>query len=87
MLETLWKAGLAEYDDEGIAWRWQSIDRAMMKAPWRSRAWDPTQRIGKNDSKRHVLVDGRGVPLSLSVTGANRHDVSSTGGGTSGAAP
>lgn len=30
----LWKAGLAEYDDlEGIAWRWQSIDGAMMKAP------------------------------------------------------
>lgn len=32
--EALWKAGLAEYDDlEGIAWRWQSIDGAMMKAP------------------------------------------------------
>lgn len=32
--EALWKAGLAEYDDlEGIAWRWQSIDGAMFKAP------------------------------------------------------
>jgi transposase len=32
--ENLWKAGLAEYDAlEGIAWRWQSIDGAMMKAP------------------------------------------------------
>ncbi len=32
--ENLWKAGLAEYDDlQGIAWRWQSIDGAMMKAP------------------------------------------------------
>lgn len=32
--ENLWKAGLAEYDDfEGIAWRWQSIDGAMFKAP------------------------------------------------------
>ena len=32
--EALWKKGLAEYDDlEGIAWRWQSIDGAMMKAP------------------------------------------------------
>ena len=32
--ESLWKAGLAEYDTfEGIAWRWQSIDGAMMKAP------------------------------------------------------
>ncbi len=34
LFEALWKAGLAEYDDfEGIAWRWQSIDGAMMKAP------------------------------------------------------
>ena len=30
----LWQAGLAEYDDmEGIAWSWQSIDGAMVKAP------------------------------------------------------
>lgn len=30
----LWKAGLHEYDEmEGIAWRWQSIDGAMVKAP------------------------------------------------------
>ena len=36
-----------------------------------------TRRIGgKNGSKRHLLVDGRGVPLSMVVTGANRHDVS-----------
>jgi putative transposase len=40
----------------------------------------PIQRIGgKNGSKRHLLVDGRGVPLSLVVTGANRHDVSQLG--------
>ena len=32
--ESLWRAGLAEYDDlEGVAWRWQSIDGSMMKAP------------------------------------------------------
>jgi transposase len=36
-----------------------------------------TQRIGeKKGSKRHLLVDGRGVPLSIVVTGADRHDVS-----------
>ena len=29
----------------------------------------------KKGTKRHLLVDGRGVPLSLVVTGANRHDV------------
>ena len=31
---TLWRAGLAEYDGlEGIAWQWQSIDGALLKAP------------------------------------------------------
>ena len=35
-----------------------------------------TRRIGgKKGSKRHLLVEERGVPLSLVVTGANRHDV------------
>ena len=38
----LWKAGLAEYDDlEGIAWRWQSVDGAMMKAPLAQEAVGP----------------------------------------------
>ena len=33
------------------------------------------QQIGeKNGTKRHLLVDENGVPLSLVVTGANRHD-------------
>lgn len=35
---------------------------------------NPTDR-GKNGSKRHFLVDGRGVPLLLVVNGANGHDV------------
>lgn len=77
-LEAIWRAGLAQYDDlGGIAWRWQSIDGAMMKAPLaqESTGPNPTDR-GKNGSKRHLLVDGRGAPLSLIVTGANRHDVS-----------
>jgi transposase len=31
---SLWRAGLAEYDEmEGIAWRWQSVDGALFKAP------------------------------------------------------
>jgi hypothetical protein len=35
-------AGLAEYDDlEGIAWRWQSIDGAMFKAPLAQEAVGP----------------------------------------------
>ena len=32
--QALWEEGLAEYDQmEGIAWRWQSVDAAMFKAP------------------------------------------------------
>lgn len=30
----IWRSGLAEYDGmEGIAWKWQSVDGAMSKAP------------------------------------------------------
>lgn len=40
--EALWQAGLAEYDDlRGIAWQWQSIDGAMMKAPLAREAVGP----------------------------------------------
>ena len=74
----LWRAGLAEYDEmEGIAWSWQSIDGALVKAPLAHEAVgrNPTDS-GKKGSKHHLLTDGRGVPLSIVVTGANRHDVS-----------
>ncbi|HEY4300025.1 MAG TPA: IS5 family transposase [Candidatus Didemnitutus sp.] len=73
----LWRAGLAEYDElEGIAWTWQSIDGTMGKAPLAQEAVgrNPTDR-GKKGTKRSLLVDGAGVPLSLIVSGANRHDV------------
>jgi transposase len=52
----LWRKGLAEYDEmEGIAWSWQSIDGAMVKAPMaleavgpnptdRGKKWDQTKR-------------------------------------------
>jgi transposase len=79
VFEAIWRAGLVEYDQlEGIAWRWQSIDGAMFKAPWRKRRSEPIRPMtdrGKKGSKRHLLVDGRGVPLSIVVTGANQHDV------------
>jgi transposase len=38
----MWKQGLAEYDEmEGIAWAWQSIDGAMVKAPLAQEAVGP----------------------------------------------
>ena len=34
LFEQLWHASLLEYDElEGIAWEWQSLDGAMVKAP------------------------------------------------------
>ena len=72
----LWRAGLAEYGEmEGIAWEWQSIDGTQGKAPLAQEAVgnNPTDR--EKGSKRSLLVDGAGVPLSLIVSGANRHDV------------
>lgn len=48
----LWRKGLAEYDEmEGIAWSWQSIDGAMVKAPLALEAVgaNPTDRGKKWD--------------------------------------
>ena len=54
----IWKTGLAEYDEmEGIAWRWQSVDGAMGKAPLaqqcvgpnptdRGKKWTQAQPVG-----------------------------------------
>jgi transposase len=52
----LWKKGLAEYDDlEGIAWRWQSIDGSMTKAPTARETVgpNPTDRGKKWDEATH----------------------------------
>jgi len=46
------------------------------KLPWHRRRWETIRQIGgKKGTKRSLLVDGRGAPLSLIVAGANRHDV------------
>ena len=52
----LWRKGLAEYDElEGIAWSWQSIDGAMVKAPMALEAVgpNPTDR-GKKRSQAQL---------------------------------
>jgi len=71
-----WQAGVIEYARKaGIDLDWQSIDGAMTKAPLGGEATgpNPTDR-GKKGTKRHLLVDGKGIPLSLAVSGANVHD-------------
>jgi len=67
---------LYEYDElQGIDWEWQAMDGAMTKAPLggEKTGKNPTDRA-KIGTKRSLLADGRGVPLSIEVTGANTHD-------------
>jgi hypothetical protein len=59
----------------GIAWQWQSADGAMGKTPLATECVgrNPTDR-GEKGRKRSLVVDGRGTPLSIAVSGANLHD-------------
>jgi putative transposase len=45
----------------------------MTKAPLGGTGANPTDR-GKKGTKRSILTDAKGVPLSVNVDGANRHD-------------
>lgn len=64
------------YDDvRGIDWQWSSLDSAIVKAPKGGDLTgpNPTDRA-KCGVKRHILTDGRGVPLAAEITAANVHD-------------
>lgn len=72
----LWRRGVTAYDEiQGIDWSWLAADGAMTKAPLgeKNTGPNPTDR-GKRGTKRSLLTDGRGVPLALTVAGANRND-------------
>jgi transposase len=73
----LWQAGLEQFDElKGIEWAWLSMDGAMTKAPLGGEKTgpNPTDR-GKSGVKRSLLTEGGGVPIGLTVAGANRHDM------------
>ncbi len=58
-----------------VAWKWQSIDSKSVPAPLGGdqTGKNPTDR-GKKGSKIHILVDQRGAPLAVYISGANQHD-------------
>lgn len=58
-----------------IQWQWQAIDSRTSAAPLGGTATgkNPTDRA-KRGSKIHLLVDQRGAPLAVQITGANQHD-------------
>lgn len=71
----MWKAGLLEYDAaQEVDWKWQAADGCQTKAPLGGQATgkNPTDR-GKRGTKRSLLVEGKGVPIAIVVSGAQRH--------------
>jgi putative transposase len=76
LFEKLFKKMVKYYAKEcKIGWKWQSIDSMMSPAPLggSKTGKNPTDR-GKSGSKVHLLVDERGAPLAIYVTGAHEHD-------------
>ena len=76
VFEQVWAHQLRAYDRKrGIAWDWQILDSAIIPAPLggTKTGKNPTDRA-KLGTKRHVLVDRRGVPLALTLSGANTPD-------------
>lgn len=72
----LWTLGLLQCYLEGtLDFTWQSQDGAMSKAPLAGEQTgaNPTDR-GKKGTKRHLLTEAHGLPIGLTVTGANTHD-------------
>ena len=61
-------------------WRGSPGNGSQQTAPIPKRQWHRKRSApapptgGKNGSKRHLLVDERGIPLSIVVTAANRND-------------
>jgi putative transposase len=74
--QQIWRALVRFYARQRhIGWHWQAVDSAARAAPLggTSTGRNPTDR-GKRGSKIHLLVDERGAPLSIQITGANQHD-------------
>jgi len=59
----------------GISWKWQAMDSKHSASPLggEKTGKNPTDR-GKLGAKMNLIVDGRGAPVSVVLTGANRHD-------------
>ena len=59
----------------GISWKWQAMDSKNSPAPLggEKTGKNLTDR-GKRGAKINLLVDQSGAPLSVVLTGANRHD-------------
>jgi transposase len=60
VFHAMWRAGLAEWDEmEGIAWRWEGLDGALVKAPFIAEAAGGIWRNGWKGRKPKAAGDGR----------------------------
>lgn len=77
VFQKLYEILLAELNGaDKIDWSRALVDSGSTKAPGGGEKTgpSPTDRR-KLGSKVHVLVDGKGIPLAIKLTGANTHDV------------
>ena len=77
VFRAMWATGLRDYDSVvGIEWEWQAMDGAITKAPLGGEKTgpNPTDRA-KSGTKRCMLTEAKGIPLAVTVEGANRHDI------------
>ena len=60
----------------GIKWTWQSLDSISIKSPLGGTMTgnNPADR-SKLGTKRHILTDRDGIPLSAVITSSNTHDI------------
>jgi transposase len=73
----LWQSVLSELQATGkLSWERAVVDSSSVRAGHggEKTGKSPVDR-SKLGSKHHLLVGGRGIPLSASLTGANRHDI------------
>jgi putative transposase len=75
VFELMHREMLRYYDDKvGLEWDWTSLDSASKSAKRGDLTGPkPTDRA-KLGTKRHVLTDGKGIPLGVTLTGANVRD-------------
>ena len=78
----LFRIFLAEYGEKvGVDAQWQAMDGTLLQAPTALSKKSATEGLGRNPTDRgrsggkiHLHVDGQGIPLGVTVTGANVHD-------------
>ncbi len=81
VFKQLWQLGLLQAAMMGcLDLEWQSIDGCICKSPLGGidSGANPTDR-GKLGTKRHLLTEGGGVPIAITLTGANVHDKKEVG--------